>query len=75
LLGLDGQTSKDMENDLSCINGKCNLFPAMVRQFVGTNEGKKNFLSSEEWHYWDDKFKAYIESKGKYCYPDLEITC
>lgn len=75
LLGLDGQTSKDIENELSCINGKYNIFPAMVRQFVGTKEGKKSFLTSEEWHYWDGKFKAYIESKGKYCYPDLEIKC
>lgn len=70
LFGWGGQTSDDIRNDLSIIPGKYNLFPALVRPFIGTTSGKTS-LSGDEWLFWDRAFKENVASRGKYCYPDL----
>jgi radical SAM superfamily enzyme YgiQ (UPF0313 family) len=75
LFGLNGQTDQEIKEELALVPQQYNIFPCMVRPFVGTHEGRYLGLSQEDWDKWDRIFKEYITSKGKYCYPDLELAC
>lgn len=75
LFGLNGQTDREIEEEVKKIPPQYNIFPCMVRPFVGTHEGRHLGLNQEDWDKWDRIFKEYITSKGKYCYPDLELAC
>jgi radical SAM superfamily enzyme YgiQ (UPF0313 family) len=72
LFGFEGETADDIFNELEMIPLRYSVYPAMVRPFIGTRDGKDHGLSQDEWNYFNDRFNKYILSSGKYTYPDLQ---
>jgi radical SAM superfamily enzyme YgiQ (UPF0313 family) len=72
LVGFEDETLTDISMEINSIPKGYNLFPVMVQPFVGTAEGKKRGITKEQFDGLTKTFTQYIESKGKYCYPQLE---
>ncbi len=74
LVGFSGETYEDIMNELKSIPSKYNVFPSFVRPFIGIKELCTHSLTAQEQDYLTNKFKEYIYSKGKYCYPELQAV-
>ena len=72
LFGFDGETPKDIFSELEMTPTYYKIYPVMLRKFVGTRDGLNHNLSVDEWNYFDEKFKSYAGTAGKYCLPDLQ---
>uniref|UniRef100_A0A6M3INU1 Putative radical SAM superfamily protein n=1 Tax=viral metagenome TaxID=1070528 RepID=A0A6M3INU1_9ZZZZ len=71
LVGFEDETEEDIQEELAGIPKHYKVFPVMVQPFIGTKDGRKRGIPEKIYSNLTSKFKEYIESKGKYCYPEL----
>jgi radical SAM superfamily enzyme YgiQ (UPF0313 family) len=72
LYGFNGQSMKEIREDQLKVPPQYNLFPALVKPFVGTKEGNDRKISKEDQDSLSKRFSSFIESKGMYTYPELD---
>ena len=69
LVGFENESYTDIVSEIRSIPTGYRVFPCFVYPFIGTNNGHKRNITNEEYLFLDNKFKNYIHTKGKYCYP------
>lgn len=71
IMGLDDETEQDIFTELSTDWQKYNLFPVMFQKFIGTCANPSKEISATSWGRFNESFKQYVASKGKYMYPEV----
>lgn len=72
LFGFEDETAEDINQERSAMPEKYKLFPAMVQPFIGTKDGHERAITNDEYIALNTEFIGYVESQGKYCYPELK---
>jgi len=72
LVGFEDQNYKDVVNELIKMPIGYNVFPTLVQPFIGTKNGKKRLLTSNEEEFLTESFLNYTIERGMYQYPILE---
>lgn len=70
LMGWPEETAEDILSEVRSIPSGYNIFPVLVQPFVGTNTGQRT-ISKDEEKLFSDSFRAMVESRGMYMYPDV----
>jgi radical SAM superfamily enzyme YgiQ (UPF0313 family) len=74
LVGFEWETVQDVVDEITSIPKEYNLFPALVRPFVGTKNGKTRQITNAEERAFDATFSQYAQMKGK-TYDSAYKTC
>jgi radical SAM superfamily enzyme YgiQ (UPF0313 family) len=65
LVGFEWETRQDIVNEILSIPDEYNLFPALVRPFIGTQNGRHRSITEQEEKAFDTAFAEYANMKGK----------
>jgi hypothetical protein len=74
LVGFEWETRQDVIDEITSIPKEYNLFPAFVRPFIGTQNGKTRRITNAEERAFDATFSQYAQMKGK-TYDSAYKTC
>jgi radical SAM superfamily enzyme YgiQ (UPF0313 family) len=69
LLGFENESYQDIAEEVSSIPEKYSVTPVLVQHFIGTSNGVKRLISTDEVKFLNQVFEEYVNSKGLYLYP------
>ncbi len=65
LIGFEWETMEDISKELAAMPESYNLYPALVRPFIGTKNGWTRSITDIEAQAFDETFAQYAEMCGK----------
>ncbi len=70
LFGFEDETLADINQEWATVPDKYKVFPAMVQNFVGTQDGADRAIDKYEYAKTCAKFANYVKLHDKYVYPE-----